>query len=75
MIQEPKQAFQIFSDNEVCSFYWIFPRVILNNVKPVGIADLTASTASDAFPHSSLKRKAIFLVSAASSIIAQFGRN
>ena len=50
----PKLSVSNFSDNQVCSFYWIFPRLILKNVKPVGIADLTASTASDAFPHSSL---------------------
>ena len=33
--------------------------------KPIGIADLTPSTASDAFPHGRLWRKGIFLVSAA----------
>jgi hypothetical protein len=40
-------------------------------LKPVGIADLTASTASDAMPHSPLLRNSGFLVAAATSTIAQ----
>jgi hypothetical protein len=38
---------------------------------PPGIADLTASTALDAVPHSLLRRNDICLVAAATSTIAQ----
>jgi len=40
-------------------------RMIFQNLKPVGTADFTASTASDAIPHSSLLRDSIFLVATA----------
>ena len=41
------------------------------NFKPDRIADLTASTASNAQPHKRLWRQRIFLVYAATSTIAQ----
>ena len=46
-----------------------------NKLKPCGISDFTASTASDAVPHSSLQRNDIFLVSAANLKLAQFTSN
>jgi hypothetical protein len=45
------------------------------DLKPSGIADLTAYTASDDLPHRWLYRKAIFLIASASPIIAQLGQN
>jgi hypothetical protein len=41
------------------------------NLKPCGLADLTASTASEAVAHISIWRNDFFLVSAATSTIAQ----
>jgi hypothetical protein len=45
------------------------------NLKPCGIADLTASTASEAVVHISISRNDFFLVSSATATIAQLKSN
>ena len=71
----PKLSVSNIKNGSFCLIFEEFCRFIfLKFETPPGIADLTASTASDAVPHSQLWRNGIFLVAAATSTIAQLRR-